>query len=76
VKKSDIYSKLPNCHITALYTTFQPAIKATRSVAAGWNVGEGGVGVKRPSRLNPEPPKGGEAYTSGYVTVGLKRIIS
>jgi hypothetical protein len=59
-----------------LYTTFQPTIKATRRVAAGWNVGEGGVGVKRPSRLNPEPPKGGEAYTSGYVPVGLKRIIA
>ena len=42
---------------------FQPAYKALRSNAAGWNVGEGGVGVKRPSRPNPEPPTGGEAHT-------------
>jgi hypothetical protein len=27
-----------------LYATFQPAYKATRRVAAGWNVGEGAVG--------------------------------
>jgi hypothetical protein len=35
-------------HITAKrYTTFQPAHKATRRVAAGWNVGERGVGMER-----------------------------
>jgi hypothetical protein len=28
-----------------------------RSKEGAGNVGEGGVGVKRPSRLNPEPPK-------------------
>jgi hypothetical protein len=27
-----------------LYATFQPAYKATRRVAAGWNVGEGAAG--------------------------------
>ena len=32
-------------HITfRLYATFQPAHKANRRFAAGWNVGEGGVG--------------------------------
>jgi len=30
------------------------------------NVGEGGVGVKRTGRPNPEPPKGGEAFTVCY----------
>jgi hypothetical protein len=34
------------CRITfRLYMTFQPAYKALRSNAAGWNVGEGGVGT-------------------------------
>jgi hypothetical protein len=30
-----------------LYMTFQPAHKALRSNAAGWNVGEGGVEMER-----------------------------
>jgi hypothetical protein len=52
-------------HNVTQYATFQPAHRAMRSIAlwAGWNVGEGGVGTQRPSRLNPEPPNGGVAYT-------------
>jgi hypothetical protein len=33
-------------HNVLQYTTFQPAYKVMRSIAAGWNVGEGGVGTK------------------------------
>jgi hypothetical protein len=34
------------CRLTfRLFTTFQPAYKALRSNAAGWNVGEEGVGA-------------------------------
>jgi hypothetical protein len=33
------------CLTFRLFTTFQPAYKALRSNAAGWNVGEGGVGA-------------------------------
>jgi hypothetical protein len=37
-----------NLRITfRLFATFQPAYKAMRSIAAGWNVGEGGVGMER-----------------------------
>jgi hypothetical protein len=32
-------------HNVLRYTTFQPAHKAMRSIAADWNVGEGGVGT-------------------------------
>jgi hypothetical protein len=47
-----------------------------RSIAAGWNVGEGGVGAfRRPSRLNPEPPTGGEAYTDLLCAVFLLFIL-
>jgi hypothetical protein len=32
------------CLTFRLFTTFQPAYKALRSNAAGWNLGEGAVG--------------------------------
>jgi hypothetical protein len=36
----------PISHNVPQYATFQPAHKAMRSIAAGWNVGEGGVGTQ------------------------------
>jgi hypothetical protein len=39
-----------------LFTTFQPAYKALRSNAAGWNVGEGDVGKSEATDLADRTP--------------------
>jgi hypothetical protein len=43
-----IFTKISNCiaHNVPQYATFQPAHRAMRSIAAGWNVGDGGVGTQ------------------------------
>ena len=57
---------IKNLRLTLKTTDVLPArIRALRKQSQGWqNVGEGGWGSERsdrPSRLNPEPPPGGEA---------------